>query len=119
MPLTRTARTVRPQSRPVRAPTAMARADSFTAGAQASSRSKNTRSAPAVGAFSHMRSLLAGVASSERRARGARTVPPSDRSGRTQRGEPLGAEAEKATVDGIVVRAEVSAQVLHPPGGVA
>jgi crotonobetainyl-CoA:carnitine CoA-transferase CaiB-like acyl-CoA transferase len=30
----------------------------------------NTRSAPALAAFSHMRSLLAGVASSERRARG-------------------------------------------------
>ena len=117
MPLTRTARTVRPQSRPVSAPTAMARADSFTAGAQASSRSKNTRSAPDVGAFSHMRSLLAGVASSERRARGARTVPPSDRPGRTQRVEPLGAEAEEATVDGIVVGAEVSARGAPPAPG--
>ncbi len=74
MPLTRTARTVRPQSRPVSAPTTTAREDSLTPGAQASSRSRKTRSAPTDAAFSHMRSLLAGVASSERRALGARTT---------------------------------------------
>ena len=46
MPLMRTARTVRPQSCPVSAPTAIDRAASLTDGAQASSRSRNTRSAP-------------------------------------------------------------------------
>jgi hypothetical protein len=71
-PFTRTARRVLPQSMPVSAATAMARDDSLTSGAHASSRSRNTRSAPDVAAFSHMRSLLAGVASSERRARGWR-----------------------------------------------
>ena len=39
---------VSPQSRSVSAATAVARADSFAAGAQASSRSRNTRSAPAA-----------------------------------------------------------------------
>ena len=73
-PLTRTARTVRPQSRPVSAPTAICRAPSLADGAQASSRSRNTRSAPDDADFSHIRSLLAGVASSERRARGSRIV---------------------------------------------
>ena len=76
MPLIRTARTVRPQSCPVRAATAIARAPSLATGAQASSRSRNTRSAPDVGAFSHMRSLLAGVASSDRRARGVDHASP-------------------------------------------
>ena len=69
-PFTRTARTVRPQSKPVSAATAVPRAASLATGAQASSRSKKTRSAPEPAAFSHIRSLLAGVASSERRARG-------------------------------------------------
>ena len=68
-PLIRIARMVRPQSRSVSAATAVARADSFAAGAQASSRSRNTRSAPARAATSHMCSLLAGVASSLRRGR--------------------------------------------------
>ena len=73
-PLTRTARTVRPQSSSVRAATAVARAPTLATGAQASSRSRNTRSAPDDAAFSHIFSLLAGVASSDRRARGARIV---------------------------------------------
>ncbi len=52
----RTARTVSPQSSPVSASTAVARADSLAAGAQASSRSRNTRSAPAArGNLAHVR----------------------------------------------------------------
>ena len=65
----RTARTVRPQSQSRSAATAMPRAASFAAGAQASSRSKKTRSAPDAAAFSHILWLLAGVASSDRRTR--------------------------------------------------
>ena len=45
-PLIRIARTVRPQSRSLSAVTALPRASSLCAGAQASSRSRNTRSAP-------------------------------------------------------------------------
>lgn len=69
MPLIRTARVVRPQSWPVSAATAVARAASLADGAHASSRSRKTRSAPADGALAHIRSLLAGVASSDRRSR--------------------------------------------------
>ena len=52
---------------------ALPRAFSRSAGAQASSRSRNTRSAPEAAALANMSSLLAGVASSERRGRGVGT----------------------------------------------
>src|SRR5438876_7650428 len=107
----RTARTVRPQSRSVSAATAIPRAVSLAEGAHASSRSRKTRSAPELGAFSHMRSLLAGVASSERRARSART---SDDTVRPQFGESIGVDAEEVTEHGVVVRAETAAEVLDP-----
>ena len=69
---------------PGQRPTAIARAASFADGAHASSRSKNTRSAPERAAFSHMCSLLAGVASSDRRDLGSRTSASSSASGHGQ-----------------------------------
>src|SRR5947208_12338677 len=115
----RTARTVLPQSWLISAFTAMARADSLADGAQASSKSRNTRSAPEVGAFSHMRSLLAGVASSERRERSSRTAASrsrSDGAGRPQGGQPVGMDAEQLTEHRIVVGAEATPEVIDPPG---
>src|ERR1700755_3115219 len=63
----RIARTVRPQSSSLSALTALTRAASLWAGAVASSRSRNTRSASEAAACANMWSLLAGTASSERR----------------------------------------------------
>src|ERR1700753_1379517 len=96
----RMARMDRPQSRLVSAATAVARAPSFADGAQASSRSRKTRSAPERAATSAMCSLLAGVASSLRRGRirvgtGIWLLLGSDRARRAQRGETFGVEAEE------------------------
>src|SRR3984957_12961569 len=68
-PLMRIARTVRPQSSSFSAAMALARAVSLCAGATASSRSRNTRSASEAAAWANMWSLLAGTASSERRSK--------------------------------------------------
>src|SRR6476619_2235404 len=104
-PLTRTARTVRPQSCSRSAAIAVARAAAFMFGAHASSRSKKTRSAPADGAFAHILSLLAGVASSERRALGAVAVT-SDDTARPQIGEPLDTDADEVVPHRVVVGSE-------------
>src|SRR3954454_19784723 len=121
-PFTRTARTVCPQSSPSRAATAMPRAASLAFGAQASSRSRNTRSAPELDAFSHMRSLLAGVASSERRDRGSGTGPPvlgSDHAVRPEGGEAPGVQAEQVSEHRVVVGPEADAEVFDPSGSLA
>src|SRR5919106_1025909 len=110
-PFTRTARTVRPQSSSVSADTAVARAPSLATGAHASSRSRNTRSAPDLAAFSHMRSLLAGLASSDRRARGAYM---SDDARGPQGGDAVRVDAEQAAEDGVVVGPERTPEVLDP-----
>src|SRR6516164_7810279 len=110
MPFIRIARVVRPQSRSRSARAALPRAFSRSAGAQASSRSRNTRSAPEVAAFANMSSLLAGVASSERRGRGLGGT--SDHSLFVQFVQAVIIETEQLVVDlGVVLpepRAEVS-----------
>ena len=86
----------RPSRVPVSALTAVTRADSLADGAHASSRSRNTRSAPARAATSHMCSLLAGVASSL--SAGSRFVSHSRSSdGPAARSavEPIGVQAEQ------------------------
>ena len=66
---TRTARRVRPQSSSLRPSMAICRAPSLAAGAVASSKSRNTRSASDPAAFSTNFGLEAGTASSDRRSR--------------------------------------------------
>src|ERR1700733_3935879 len=108
MPFIRIARVVRPQSRSRSARAAFPRAFSRSAGAQASSRSRNTRSAPEEAAFANMSSLLAGVASSERRGRGLGGI--LDNSLFVQFVQAAVLEAEQFTVDLGVVRPERRAQ---------
>src|SRR5262249_38712252 len=66
-PLTRTPRTVSPQSRSFTAFTTFSTAASFASGATASSRSRKTMSAPTVGAFANIRSLDPGTERHDRR----------------------------------------------------
>src|ERR1700730_1462480 len=106
MPFIRIARAVRPQSRSRSALAAWPRAFSRSAGAQASSRSRNTRSAPQAAAFANMSSLLAGVASSERR--GLRDN--LNHSLFVQFVQAAAVEAEQVAVDLGVVRPERRAQ---------
>src|SRR6201999_1858101 len=68
-PLIRMARAVRPQSMSLSAAITLARDFTLTPAGGASSRSRNTRSAPQLAPFSNMLSLHAGTASSERRRR--------------------------------------------------
>ena len=74
--LIRTARVLRAQSRVLSASIVISRADSFWAGATASSRSRKTRSASLPAAFWIIFSLEPGVASSERRRRTVIRSPP-------------------------------------------
>ena len=67
--LTRTERTLLPQSSSFRASIAIWRAPTFFSGETASSRSRKTRSASLCADFSTIRGLLAGTASSERLSR--------------------------------------------------
>ena len=73
--LTRTARSFLPQSSSLRPRTTWSRAAIFCAGATASSRSRNTRSAALCAAFSIILGFEPGVDSSERRRRMVMSSP--------------------------------------------
>src|SRR3712207_2005602 len=74
--LTRTVRILSPQPPSFSAATMFLRAPGLASGAHASSRSRNTWSAPRPLAFSRKRGLLPGTARLERRDRSSATVPP-------------------------------------------
>src|ERR1700722_12788312 len=116
-PLMRIARTVRPQSSSFSAAMALARAVSLCAGATASSRSRNTRSASEAAAWANIWSLLAGTASSERRSsRFLELIAGhlSQHAASMQVVDFAGAQAEQFAVHLGVVRTDPRAQMLDP-----
>src|SRR5688572_22547043 len=81
----RTARVFDPQSRSFKPDTMLGRAFSFSAGATASSRSRNTKSALLAAAFAIIFVLVAGVDNSERRSRELESLMSTLRSNAAER----------------------------------
>src|ERR1700677_2501944 len=115
-PLIRMARAVRPQSMSLSAVIALARDSSLKAAGTASSRSRNTRSAPQPAPFSNMLSLLAGTASSERRSRSVIKFFLSQHATGAQIIDFVWVQAEQFAVDLGVVFTEAGAQTVDRPG---
>src|SRR6185312_16344690 len=113
----RIARAVCPQSISFSAPMALVRDSSLKAAGTASSRSRNTRSAPQPAAFSNMLSLLAGTASSERRSNWVNVnFLLSQHATGTQVIDLICRQAEQLAVDLAVVLTEARTQPADIPG---